>query len=177
VLVGGLPGSGKSTLARGLADRAGFEIIRSDVVRKELAGLRAEERGDPAIYSPEWTDRTYAECLRRAEERLLEGKRVIVDATFVEESRRRTFLDAAVRLGVPTAILACKAHPGVIRARLAARAGDASDADFGVHQTAAARWEDPGPHTRANWHDVPAHGDAAETLSAGLAALRGRGLN
>src|SRR5262249_39475543 len=38
VLVGGLPGTGKSTLARGLAERAGFTVIRSDVVRKELAG-------------------------------------------------------------------------------------------------------------------------------------------
>src|SRR5262249_9583209 len=37
VLVGGLPGAGKSTLARGLAERAGFAVIRSDVVRKELA--------------------------------------------------------------------------------------------------------------------------------------------
>src|SRR5439155_7812270 len=39
VLVGGLPGTGKSTLARGLAAAAGFDVIRSDVVRKELAGV------------------------------------------------------------------------------------------------------------------------------------------
>src|SRR5438034_1293400 len=39
VLVGGLPGTGKSTLAQGLAQRAGFQVIRSDVVRKQLAGL------------------------------------------------------------------------------------------------------------------------------------------
>src|SRR5262249_38391655 len=56
VLVGGLPGSGKSTLARGLAERANFTVIRTDVVRKELA----QEAGlDPApatfgqgIYAP-----------------------------------------------------------------------------------------------------------------------------
>src|SRR5205807_10001841 len=36
VLVGGLPGTGKSTLARGLAERARFSIIRSDLVRKEV---------------------------------------------------------------------------------------------------------------------------------------------
>lgn len=39
VLIGGLPGTGKTTLARGLAGRAGFDVIRSDLVRKELAGL------------------------------------------------------------------------------------------------------------------------------------------
>ena len=37
VLVAGLPGTGKSTLARELASHAGFEVIRSDEVRKELA--------------------------------------------------------------------------------------------------------------------------------------------
>ena len=51
VLVSGLPGSGKSTLAAQLAEHAGFVVIRSDVVRKELAsaagvafGRRRSER-------------------------------------------------------------------------------------------------------------------------------------
>ena len=35
LLVGGLPGSGKSTLARSLAERAGFVVLRSDVLRKD----------------------------------------------------------------------------------------------------------------------------------------------
>src|SRR5262249_20569256 len=95
VLVGGLPGTGKSTLARGLAERAGFEVIRSDVVRKELAGA------SEGIYTPEWAERTYAECLRRAEQVLFEGQRPLVDATFREERWRRDFLALADRWGVP----------------------------------------------------------------------------
>src|SRR5262249_44094454 len=56
LLVGGLPGTGKSTLAQALGRSAGFEIIRSDVVRKDLAGL---SNGLPStthaeIYSQEW---------------------------------------------------------------------------------------------------------------------------
>ncbi len=39
VLVGGLPGAGKSTLATGLADALGAAVVRSDELRKELAGL------------------------------------------------------------------------------------------------------------------------------------------
>ena len=80
LLVGGLPGSGKSILARGLAERAGFSAIRSDRVRKELAGLApgatAASPFESGIYTPEWTARTYAACLRRAEALLFQGGRV-----------------------------------------------------------------------------------------------------
>src|SRR5262249_55631567 len=91
LLVGGLPGTGKSTLARGLAEWAGFTVIRSDLVRKELAGVPAATAASgpsafgQGIYTPEWTDRTYAECLRRAEAELFEGRRVLVDASFAAE--------------------------------------------------------------------------------------------
>ena len=79
-------------------------MIRSDVVRKELAGVAAERaaasvlRGE-GIYAPEWTERTYAECLRRAEALLFEGERVLVDASFREEAKRRPFLEAADAVG------------------------------------------------------------------------------
>src|SRR5262249_42141313 len=43
VLVAGLPGTGKSVLGRGLVEQAGFCTIRSDLVRKELAGLLIQE--------------------------------------------------------------------------------------------------------------------------------------
>src|SRR5262249_28823707 len=112
VLVAGLPGSGKSTLARGLMERAGFCWVRSDQVRKELAGgaegqAKAVEF-ESGIYTPEWTERTYAECLRRAGELLFEGNRVVVDATFREDRRRRDFLKAATRWGVRSVLLECR---------------------------------------------------------------------
>ena len=147
LLVSGLPGTGKSTLARGIGERAGFRVIRSDVVRKELAGLMATTSSSAefqqGIYSPAWTDRTYAECLRQATSALLNGERVIVDATFLEDDRRRAFLQAAIRLGVPALWLACEASEESVRARLASRHGDASDADWSIYQLAAQRWESP----------------------------------
>lgn len=175
VLVGGLPGSGKSSLARALADRANFSVIRSDVVRKELAG---QSSGEPApaafgagIYTPEWTERTYAECLRRAEEMLFEGKRVLVDASFVEEHRRRTFLEAAVLWGVPAVFLCCRADPDTVRERLAGRRGDASDAGWDVYQQAADRWEEPGTLTRSFLRDISTEGSQEQVLEWALVLL------
>src|SRR5262249_9213265 len=131
VLIGGLPGSGKSTLSRALVERAGFLVIRADVVRKELAGVTgaAEPAGmDEGIYTTAWTERTYAECLRRAEHLLFEGRRVLLDATFQDERRRRDFLDMARRWVVPTLFVVCRADPAIVRRRLESRRGDVSDA-------------------------------------------------
>jgi aminoglycoside phosphotransferase family enzyme/predicted kinase len=171
VLVGGLPGAGKSTLARALAERGDFRVIRSDVVRKELAGGSVQ-----GLYSPEWDERTYAECLRRAEESLFEGKRVIVDATFRQEAKRRLFLDAAVRRGVPGVLLLCRAGPETTRLRLANRHGDASDADSWVYSRLAAAWEESGSATRRDVHLLATDGSPDEALAQAPGVLRQLGV-
>src|SRR5262249_28734249 len=155
-LVGGLPGSGKSTLARALAEHAGFAVLRADVIRKELAGLDAHALGsadlEQGIYAPEWTERTYAECLRRAEALLAEGKRVVVDAGFRRQRQRELFLQAARRCALPGLFLECRAEPATVRARLTNRRGDASDADWTVYEHLAKEWEAVPPATpRFHW--------------------------
>jgi uncharacterized protein len=176
VLIGGLPGTGKSTLARGLAEQAGFSLVRSDVVRKELAGLSAKAPAPSpfgeGLYAPAWTDRTYAECLSQAEALLFEGKRVVVDASFGEEWRRRDFSDLAARFALPVVFLRCNADPNVVRLRLRDRLGDPSDADWRVHREAAERWQEPGPQTRQILREVPSGGTEEETVSRVLALLR-----
>jgi aminoglycoside phosphotransferase family enzyme/predicted kinase len=180
VLVGGLPGTGKSTLARGLAERAGLCVIRSDVVRKELAGPACGEQGPSAfgegIYTAEWTERTYAECLRRAEGLLFEGRRVLVDANFREEARRRTFLEAATRWGVPGVFLVCQAEPDVVRQRLASRRDDASDADWTVYLKAVETWEGAGTRTRSALQAVSTGGSMEGALAQAVDVLRLREL-
>ena len=184
LLVGGLPGTGKSTLAQGLSQHAGFEVIRSDVVRKELAGIRIDEKTPPhlreTIYTPEWTDRTYAECLRQAEQLLWEGKRVIVDATFHTEAQRRPFLEAALRWGVPAGMLVCRTDPEILRQRLATRKHDVSDADWSVHLQLAEEWEEPaapvGRPPLQQVHFISTKGSAEQNLSQALTVLRELGL-
>ncbi len=180
VLLAGLPGAGKSTLARGLAARAGFSVIRSDEVRKQLAGRGGSDRAAAAfaadIYTPEWDDRTYGECLRRAEAIVFEAGRALVDASFRDESRRRDFLDAASAWGVAGRLLLCQANPDVVRGRLAARRDDASDADWSIYREARRRWDEPGPVTRAASDTIDANGSPGHSLEQALAALRGAGL-
>lgn len=174
VLVGGLPGTGKSTLARALAERVGFRVIRSDLVRKELAGAPGKEPAafGEGIYAAEWTERTYAECLRRAETLLFEGKRVLVDANFREESWRRAFLEAATRWGVAGGLLLCQAESNVVRDRLASRRDDASDADWAVYLKAVETWEEPGPQTQSALQTISTGGSVEGALLQAADALR-----
>jgi aminoglycoside phosphotransferase family enzyme/predicted kinase len=176
VVVGGLPGTGKSTLAQALAERAGLCVIRSDVVRKELAGVTEKEQGPSAfgegIYAAEWNERTYAECLHRAERLLFEGKRVLVDANFRKEAWRRAFLEAATRWGVPGILLLCHAEPEVVQDRLTSRRHDASDADWSVYRKAAETWEEPDPRTRSALQTVATGGSVEHVLSQVVEVLR-----
>jgi predicted kinase len=181
VFVAGLPGTGKSTLARGLGGTAGFQVIRSDVVRKELADLPTCESSLPPLreplYSADWTDCAYAECLTWAERLLAEGRRVVVDATFREERHRRVFSAAAVRRGVPVAVLLCQADPGTARGRMAAGRGDASDADWSVYSGVAGNWEEISPDVRRVIHPVSTVGTPAQALGRAAEVLRTIGLN
>jgi aminoglycoside phosphotransferase family enzyme/predicted kinase len=174
VLVAGLPGSGKSTLARHLADQARFTVLRSDVVRKELAGMALPDR--VVLYSPEWSERTYAKLLCRADELLLAGNRVLIDANFRREEQRRLFLDLARRRGVPVQMLCCVADRAVIQQRLAGRRGDVSDAGWQEYQRLAGEWEPPSESTRRHLSEIATDQGPDVTARRALAELEAAGM-
>jgi hypothetical protein len=177
VLATGLPGTGKSTLASGLTQQMNFRWIRSDAVRKDLASQAGlEVTAEPSeyqagIYTTEWTDRTYAECLRQAMSALRLGERVVVDATFVEEHRRQEFLAGAVQLGVPAVWLLCDAAPDLVRDRLAKRRDDVSDADWSIYTKAAAAWQPPSVSSQRSLVTIDANQNPELMLAQAITAV------
>ena len=137
--IGGLPGSGKSTVARalapGLGAAPGAVILRSDEIRKRRFGRAPEQKLGPEGYTPEASAAVFAEINSAAHAIAAGGHGVIADATWMDPAHRAA-LEAAlaplpflgVWLDVPL--------PELER-RVAARTGDASDADLGILRRAA----------------------------------------
>src|SRR4051794_1271353 len=63
IAVGGLSGTGKTVLARALAPsvapQPGAVVLRSDVLRKQMFGVRNTDRLPPSAYTPELAERVY----------------------------------------------------------------------------------------------------------------------
>jgi len=125
VAVCGPPGVGKSTVARRVAERIDAEVLRSDVVRKELF--------DDPEYTSEETAAVYDKLLARADRRLADGRRVALDATFTRRGRRRAVRDLAERVGCGFRVVRVDCEASVVERRIADRDG-VSDADFAVHR-------------------------------------------
>jgi uncharacterized protein len=167
VLVGGLPGSGKTTIAGLLADRLGAVLLSSDRVRKELADLdpvrHAAAPYRAGIYTPEHTERTYAELRRRAEELLGRGESVVLDASWSAAEERDRAREVALRTHSTLVPLRCDAPAPVTDARLRTRTGSLSDADPAIAHAMA---KDLTPWPEATVVDTS--GDPTTALAEGL---------
>ena len=149
VVIGGLPGTGKSTVAAGLAARDSdvtWTVLRSDAVRKELAGIPENEPAAAAyntgLYDEASRQRTYDELFRRAREALQLGQSVILDASFTAPERRQAAQQLAIETSSTLIEIECHAPPEVVAERLLTRAGtgsDASDADLTISRAMSSR--------------------------------------
>jgi predicted kinase len=140
LIVCGLTASGKSTLARALGDRTGYQIINSDVVRKQLAGVGMTTHPVQAyregIYSDDFSFLTYGALLNQTENCLRLGKGVIADATFKEPRHRSRFIELSRRLRLPMLFVECRASEAKTLERLKMRQqrhGDVSDGTIAVY--------------------------------------------
>jgi aminoglycoside phosphotransferase family enzyme len=162
--VGGLQGTGKSTLARALAPALGrcpgALVLRTDEIRKRRFGVAPEHRLPPEAYAEAVSREVHAEMLALARAALAGGQAVILDAVFLDPDQRQAAEAPARDTGLPFDGLWLEAPLEVLRARLAARRDDASDADEGVLLRAAEA--DPGAIA---WHRIAAD-DGAPAAAA-----------
>lgn len=132
IAIGGLSGTGKTTLAKALAPAVGATPgaihLRSDMERKRLAGVEPTERLPAQAYTAATSAEAYDRVLRRAETALAAGHCVVVDAVFASPAEREAVEQLARRTGAAFGGLWLEGPADALKARVAARLDDASDA-------------------------------------------------
>ena len=138
ILTAGLIGSGKSYQARNLAERLGAEVIRTDVLRKELLRIAPNEKHHESfgqgIYAGDISRKTYEKAVELAADKIGRGIPVILDASFRCRADRTMAVDMARRLGVPFYVVECACPDDVVKIRLEKRMRDPDNPSDG-------RWE------------------------------------
>ena len=128
ILMSGLSGSGKSTVARTIAQNKGAIQLRSDAVRKHLAGLALDESGTDEIYTDEMTQKTYDRLLELGIMLAEAGHQIILDAKYDRIALRKSVIERAKHKNIPLTIIHCTAPRSILRDRLKKRQHDVSDA-------------------------------------------------
>ena len=139
VITHGLSGSGKSYHSQALLQREDIIRVRSDVVRKSMAGLTPQSHTGSGlgqgIYSDQQSELTYAALSDRAARLLRAGHSVLIDAACLKRGQRDRFRKLAAELQVPFQILSFEAAESVLRQRIERRQAlgqDPSEADLSV---------------------------------------------
>lgn len=134
--VAGLSGTGKSTLARALAGGVGAppgaRILRSDVLRKRIAGVEPERRLPNTYYTQYASFAVYELLGMLARQALACGQSVLVDAVLGKAAERMAIRQVAIDADVPFIGLWLQLDEAARIARIEGRGLDASDADAKV---------------------------------------------
>jgi aminoglycoside phosphotransferase family enzyme/predicted kinase len=145
IAVGGLAGTGKTTLAAAVADALGAELLRTDVIRRELLGAGPHPaKVDGGIYNQDARERVYEELFRRAVALHADRIAVVLDGTFSTTA----MLDRARQLATDPRseflAIECVCRPEVACERISRRLAegqDVSDARPELHEIQRMRWE------------------------------------
>lgn len=146
VAIGGLSGSGKSTLARALAPElgraSGAVVLRSDVIRKQLADADLFAQLPEDAYTPEASRAVFKRIAELCGEVLAAGFWAVADGVYRNAEERVAIATVAAAAGSPFQGLWLDVSPAVQEARVSSREGDVSDASVAV---ARAQRERAGP--------------------------------
>ncbi|MCA1995329.1 MAG: AAA family ATPase, partial [Coleofasciculus sp. S288] len=141
ILMSGVSGSGKTTVARHLARNLGAIHLRSDAVRKHLAGIPLNQQGGAELYTPEMSEKTYNRLLELGVLLASQGFPVILDAKYDRQVFRENAISEAQSHQLPIQIIHCTAPEDVLRDRLSSRTNDISDATANLLQSQLAAAE------------------------------------
>ena len=129
--------SGKTTIARQTAEAVGGITVRSDAVRKHLAGIQLNQHQAASyargIYSTEITERTYKTLLQHAREIVSSGRWAILDATFLRRAHRLQAAALARSLGTAFGIICCSTPLSELERRLDLRSRTQQDISDATH--------------------------------------------
>ncbi len=116
----GLPASGKSVLARTWARKHHFSYFNSDVVSEQLAGKQlSRQQAKPSALM---TKRIYDALLTFAEQELLSGRTVVLDAFYGDCEERARLTKLAAKLETTPHFALCYCSDKVTKSRLGERA-------------------------------------------------------
>ena len=135
----GMTASGKSTAGQAFAERRRAPYYNTDRIRKELAGLRAEEKRPDAvgygIYSQAFSERTYQAMLDRASGDFASGASLVVlDGSYGRREDRDRVRSMTRVAEVRCVFLFCGCGEEETRRRLSLRTRDPAAVSDG-------RWE------------------------------------
>lgn len=146
-VVCGMPGSGKSTISRDLSRVFRIKTFQSDVIRKELYGLKPDDLSDMSfetgIYSKGASGLTYGRLLLLAQEEIEQGRSVILDATYSKQHDRIEAIRMAKDNEANIVFVECVLKENVIKERLLKREAGypVSDARYHHYEDFKKRFE------------------------------------
>ena len=121
-------------------------MLRTDEIRKRLANVSPTTRLPDSAYAGDLYGRSYDALIEEARAILKAGRGVVLDATFLDGGLRGRAEQLARDCGVPFHGIWLEAPLATLKARVAGRTGDASDAtvatldDQRARLTAEATW-------------------------------------
>ena len=149
LIVMGRIASGKSTLAHALGRELDCEVISSDRVRKELAGVplyKRDEESARRLYSEAMTKETYKMLFQCAASQLDVDGSVILDATFGRSQHRDELSRLLDSKGATYRFIEARAPDEALKRRLEQREGathEISDARLENFETLTQSYEAP----------------------------------
>ncbi len=128
ILICGLPATGKSTVARHLAKALDAELLRTDIIRKDLIK-------DPK-YTEEEKEQVYGTVFLLADYLIKADVNVIIDGTFYRDSLRNRARKIAKKRGKRFFLIETRCSEDIVLKRLEGRKRNIrspSDADVEVY--------------------------------------------